>query len=443
MKFVSTTGNTQSRVSLREATMRPVCPDGGLYMPESIPQLPPAFFNNMNEMSLRDIGYVVARSFLSESIEASDIKDMVDHTLSFDMPLVKLDSQLYVMELFNGPSATFKDVATRFISSAYKRDIALGRFNARKPIALLATAGDSGAAMAIGMREVKGADIIILFPQGKINHIQREQLATAGNSVTAVEVRGSFDQCQRMVVEALSDPEINLGAEITSLNSLNILRLLPQMFHYFHAVASVMRKNPKAAAVSFALPGGNLGNLTAGIIAKRMGLPVQHFFVGVNANSPLPEYLASGVFRQHMPVSTIAGAIDVVNPANFKRMECLYHGDHKLMAEDISAAVCESTEAIFGNMADCHKRYGYLTDPHTATAYAAAKNMRHDDGVTVILATSHPAKSPEAVFNATGVYPVTPPSIASLGDKRGRVIKISPRYPALRNLILNDILANS
>lgn len=411
-------------------------------MPEDIPMLPPAFFNNMNEMSLRDIGYVVARSFLSENIEASDIKDMVDHTLSFDMPLVKLDSRLYVIELFNGPSATFKDVATRFISSAYRRDIALGRFSPRKPIALLATAGDSGASMAMGMRDVKGADIIILFPQGKINHIQREQLATAGNSVTAVEVRGTFDQCQKMVIEALSDPGINHRAEITSLNSLNILRLLPQMFHYFHAVASVMRENPKAESVSFALPGGNLGNLTAGIIAKRMGLPVKHFFVGVNANSPLPDYLATGIYRQHTPVSTIAGAIDVVNPANFKRMEYLYRGDHGLMAKDISASVCESTESIFNSMADCHNRYRYLTDPHTATAYAAARNMNHGNDLTVILATSHPAKSPEAVFNATGVYPAAPPSIAALGDKRGRVIKISPRYPALKNLILNEILTN-
>ncbi len=423
--------------------MHPLCHDSGLYVPEIIPTLPRAFFDNMNEMTLRDISYVVARAFLSENIEAGKIKEIIDHALSFDIPLVKFDDNLYSLELFNGPSATFKDIAMRFISAIYGHEITHARSGSKPIVALLATAGDSGAAMAMGLKETKGTKVIILFPQGKINHIQREQLATAGDSVTAVEVRGSFDQCQRLVMETLADSELRPFADITSINSLNILRLLPQMFHYFHAVASVMRDTPGTTAVSFALPGGNMGNLTAGIMAKRMGLPIDKFYVGVNANSPLPEYLRSGTYMTIEPTSTITGAIDVVNPTNFKRLEYMFNNNYRLMAQEIKATLCSNTETIFNQMSECLSKYGYLTDPHTAIAYYAAKSNAISGHKTVMLATSHPAKSPEAVFNATGVYPPIPPSIAAVADKKVRVTKISPRYPALKNLILKIINNNS
>ena len=315
-------------MGLREAVMTGLAPDGGLYMPERIPVIPAAFFNNISGMSVRDIAFVVADLMLGDEIDSAEIRQIVNDTFTFDIPLVKVEDNIYSLELFHGPTYAFKDVGARFLARI------IGHYSSRpgsgKVKVLVATSGDSGGAVAAGFKDVPGVEVYILYPSGRLSRMQREQLDVAAGAVHPIEVLGTFDDCQRLVKEAFGDGELRREFELTSANSINICRLLPQMFYFFHAygVLAGREEGDMHGRVVMSIPSGNLGNLTAGLLAWRMGLPVKRFVVANNVNDVTVDYLLTGKFIPRRAVRTVACAMDVGNPSNISRILDMFAGDY-------------------------------------------------------------------------------------------------------------------
>ncbi len=406
MQFYST--NRQCRkATLREAVMTGLAPDGGLFMPERIPVIPGAFFNNIADMSIRDISYVVADLMLGDDIDSADIKKIIDETFTFDIPLMRIDTDLYVLELFHGPTLAFKDVGARFLARIISHYSDAAKNGVK---VLVATSGDSGGAVAAGFRDVPGVEVYVLYPHGGLTQFQRAQFTLPDSNIHPIEVLGTFDDCQRMVKETFGDPALRERMELTSANSINICRLLPQMFYFFHAYASLVHRDGPGDGVVISVPSGNLGNLTAGLLAMKMGLPVKRFVISNNSNSVTVDYLNDGIFEPRRAVRTMACAMDVGNPSNISRILDIFGGDHDAIARSVHGYRIPDNETL-DIMSLTHSASGYLLDPHGATALAALRKDLAPGEKGIFLETAHPSKFPRAVFEATGIrYPSVPPT---------------------------------
>ena len=398
MKYYST--NRQAPMaSLAEAVVRGLATDKGLYMPERIVPLPQEFFDGIDHMSFQEIAYEVARAFFGEDIPADDLRHIVYDTLPFDAPVVHVDGNIHSLELYHGPTLAFKDVGARFMARM------LGYFNGRQSTAnsqqnslvnvLVATSGDTGSAVANGFLGVEGIHVYVLYPKGKVSAIQEAQFTTLGQNITAIEVDGVFDDCQRLVKSAFMDAELNAHMQLTSANSINVARFLPQAFYYFYAYAQ-MKRMGKADELVFCVPSGNFGNITAGLFAQRMGLPVKRFIAANNSNDIFYQYLQTGEYRPRPSVLTIANAMDVGDPSNFARIVDLYEGSHAEICSRISGATY-SDEQIAATLADTYERTGYLLDPHGACGYRALAEGLQPTEQGVFLETAHPAKFRDTV----------------------------------------------
>ena len=397
MKYYST--NKQAPLaSLGEAVVRGLATDRGLYMPERIKPLTQEFFDHITEMSFQEIAFRVAEAFFGEDIPADDLRHIVYDTLAFDAPVVPVDSNIYSLELFHGPTLAFKDVGARFMARL------LGYFNRQQPTAngqqpmvnvLVATSGDTGSAVANGFLGVEGIHVYVLYPKGKVSAIQECQFTTLGQNITALEVDGVFDDCQRLVKSAFMDADLNAHMRLTSANSINVARFLPQAFYYFYAYAQ-MKRQGKADELVICVPSGNFGNLCAGLFAHSMGLPIKRFIAANNRNDIFYQYLKTGEYNPRPSVQTIANAMDVGDPSNFARILDLYGHSHEAICGLISGATYTDGQ-IADTVADTYRRTGYLLDPHGACGYRALAEMLLEGEQGVFLETAHPAKFRDTV----------------------------------------------
>ncbi len=422
--------NPKEKVSLREAVLKSISGNSGLYMPSKIPKLPAAFFKNLHRMSLKEIAFEVSKSMLGDDVPSSELKKIIEVALSFPIPLKKLNENLFVLELFHGPTLAFKDVGARFMAGLFEYFLANEN---REVIILVATSGDTGSAIANAFFNKKGVKVVILYPSGKVSPLQEKQLTTMGGNITALEVKGNFDDCQDLVKKAFSDEKINRKINLTSANSINFGRLLPQTFYYFHAVAQ-LGKNPKRVVIS--VPSGNFGNLTAGLIAKKMGLPVYKFIAATNKNHSVPDFLKSGKFKPGKTVFTISNAMDVGNPSNFSRMLYIYKGNAQQISYDIKGLWYNDNQTR-QSIGELYKKYSYQPDPHGAIAYAGLNGFGLTKNQTgIFLETAHPAKFPMEVEKSTGKKVTLPSSLKKLLLLKKKAIKISKEFSILKKILL-------
>ena len=386
MKYYSTNQQAPS-ASLSEAVVRGLATDRGLYMPERIKTLPQEFFDSIEEMSFQEIAYRVADAFFGEDIPADDLRHIVYDTLAFDAPVVHVDDNIHSLELYHGPTLAFKDVGARFMARLLGYFIKNEKGNVN---VLVATSGDTGSAVANGFLGVEGIHVYVLYPKGKVSAIQEVQFTTLGQNITALEVDGVFDDCQRLVKSAFMDAELNAHMRLTSANSINVARFLPQAFYYFYAYAQ-MKRQGKADELVICVPSGNFGNLCAGLFAHRMGLPIKRFIAANNRNDIFYQYLQTGEYNPRPSVQTIANAMDVGDPSNFARILDLYGHSHKAICGLISGATYDDKQ-IAETVADTYTRTGYLLDPHGACGYRALREMLQPGEQGVFLETAHPAK---------------------------------------------------
>lgn len=397
MNYYSTTHSSPS-ASLREAVIKGLAPDKGLYMPEKIARLPQHFFDGIDNFGLIEIARHVAYAFFGEDIPQEKLEEIVADTLSFDIPLVEVENGIYALELFHGPTFAFKDVGARFMPrllSYFVKEKRQSEVNV-----LVATSGDTGSAVANGFLGVEGIRVFVLYPSGKVSNIQEAQFTTLGQNIFALEIDGTFDDCQALVKSAFMDEQLNRQMDLTSANSINVARFLPQSFYYFHAYAQLARLQ-LADHVIIAVPSGNLGNLTAGLFAKRTGLPVKRFIAANNRNDVFFNYLKTGDYQPKPSVQTIANAMDVGAPSNFDRILDLYNHSHEAITKDISGYTF-SDEKIKSAIQQVHEHTGYLLDPHGACSYLALKEGKKADETGIFLATAHPAKFKETVEECIG-----------------------------------------
>ncbi|MDD3358135.1 MAG: threonine synthase [Parabacteroides sp.] len=397
MKYYST--NKQAPVAtLEEAVVKGLAGDKGLYMPERIKVLPDTFFEKMKEMSFQEISYVVADAFFGEDIDADTLKQIVYDTLPFDAPVVHVSDSIYSLELYHGPTLAFKDVGGRFMARLLGHFI---RKQGKKEVnVLVATSGDTGSAVANGFLGVPGIHVYVLYPKGKVSPIQECQFTTLGQNITALEVEGTFDDCQALVKSAFMDAELNAHMQLTSANSINVARFLPQAFYYFYAYAQ-LAKLGKVDNLVFCVPSGNFGNITAGLFGKRMGLPVKRFIAANNRNDIFLQYLLTGVYSPRPSVATIANAMDVGDPSNFARVLDLYGGSHDAICNDISGCMF-TDQQIAETLKNTFDETGYLLDPHGSCGYRALKEQLKDGETGVFLETAHPAKFKDTVEEILG-----------------------------------------
>lgn len=388
------TSNPERNYSLSDAVIKGLAPDNGLFMPVSIPVFSESEIEEFSQMSFREIGYAVIGALFSEDLSQDQIKELVDHTLVFDAPLVKVEQDIYSLELFHGPTLAFKDFGARFCSRLMSM---LVQHSDRKIHVLVATSGDTGSAVANGFLDVEGVDVLILFPKGKVSPLQEKQFTTLGRNITALEVEGSFDDCQRMVKSAFLDAELNEKLLLTSANSINIARWIPQSLYYFYGYSRLPKSEKK---VVFSVPSGNFGNLGAGVLAKKMGLPISYFIAATNVNDSVPQYLQGGSFLPRPSIQTVSNSMDVGNPSNFPRLQALFEGDEAQFREIVkgySYTDAQTLEAIRGLYPK-----GYTLDPHGAVGYLGLKEfMKSNPNCQgVFLETAHPGKFREVVEEA-------------------------------------------
>ena len=397
MRYYSTNGKAPL-ATLEKAVVKGLAEDKGLYMPERIKPLPQEFFDNIQDMSLQEIAYQVADCFFGEDVDAESLRKIVYDTLSFDIPLVKVEEPIYSLELFHGPTLAFKDVGARFMARLLQ--YFLQKENKGSVNVLVATSGDTGSAVANGFLGVEGIHVYVLYPKGKVSPIQECQFTTLGQNITAIEVDGVFDDCQALVKNAFMDEELNAKMQLTSANSINVARFLPQSFYYFYAYAQ-LKKKLKGEKVVCCVPSGNFGNICSALFGKRMGLPINRFIAANNANDIFYNYLQTGHYEPKPSVQTIANAMDVGDPSNFARILDLYGKSHEAICQDISGATY-TDQQIAETMKRCLAETGYQLDPHGACGYQALRDGLQEDEVGFFLETAHPAKFKQTVDEICG-----------------------------------------
>jgi threonine synthase len=407
-------------ISFEQAVIQGLAPDKGLYFPESITPLPADFFLNIGVLSNSEIAFEVIKQFVGDEIPKSELLKIIEETLCFDFPLVEVEENSYSLELFHGPTMAFKDVGARFMARC------LAYFNRnnseQKNTVLVATSGDTGGAVASGFLGVKGVDVVILYPSGKVSDIQEKQLTTLGQNIKALEIDGVFDDCQDMVKRAFLDGSLKYK-NLTSANSINIARWLPQMFYFFFAYKQLKSKN-KSLIVS--CPSGNFGNICAGILAKKLGLPITHFVASTNVNDTVPRYLESGNYNPKPSKSTISNAMDVGNPSNFIRLQEMYGNDLAEFQKDFSS-FSFSDEQTKEALKSIYKNSGYIAEPHGAVGYLGLKKemKKHSESIGIFLETAHPIKFSDIVEDTLNVKLPIPQQIESVLGKEKTSIKIS------------------
>jgi len=432
MKYRSTL-HRSPEVSLRDAVLHGSAPDGGLYMPVEIPHLKEDFLERLSSLTLPEIALEVGALFAGDEIPTQVLRKIVDEAFNFPLPLVTLGERLHILELFHGPTLAFKDFGARFMARLMAYFV---QESGKALTVIVATSGDTGSAVAQAFLSVPGIHVVILYPAGRVSTAQEKQLTTLGQNITALEVSGSFDDCQRLAKQALVDPVVTEKITLTSANSINIARLIPQSFYYFAAVAQLGR--PESLPV-FSVPSGNFGNLTGGLLAKRMGLGVAQFIAPTNANDVVPEFLRSGKLIPRASRHTISNAMDVGNPSNFARIVDLYENDLQAIRHDILGCSF-SDEQTLRVMHDVEQRHGYVLDPHTAVGVLgwqtfAKQNQNAAEGI--VLATAHPAKFAETVARATGVRPEMPERLAAFLDRPKKSISFPNRFSELQGFLLS------
>ena len=433
MEYYSTNHNTRN-VSLREAVVKGLAADRGLFMPERIPTLPSAFFKNIGNLSLQEISYAVANTLFGSDIDSSVLKNIVYDTLNFDIPLIHVNGDIYSLELFHGPTAAFKDVGARFMARLlghFTRQDDSGMVNV-----LVATSGDTGSAVANGFLGVEGVRIFVLYPKGKVSKIQEAQFTTLGQNITAIEVNGTFDDCQRLVKSAFLDDDLNAKMKLSSANSINVARFLPQMFYYFHAYAQLLQRRQADKDIVMAVPSGNFGNITAGLIAKRMGLPIKRFIAANNRNDIFYQYLLTGKYEPRASISTIANAMDVGDPSNFARVLDLYGNSHDRICQDISGC-SYSDEQISDTLADTYHRHGYLLDPHGAVAYRALIEGLKVGEAGIFIETAHPAKFKDTVESIIDESIPIPEKLEKFMNGTKQTVKMSSGFAAFKKFLIS------
>lgn len=435
MEYYSTNGDSK-QVSLSEAVIKGLAPDKGLYIPETIVSLPQDFFDNIDKMSFRQIACVVAEGFFGEDIPKEDLDKIVCETLSFETPLVNVDKDIYALELFHGPTAAFKDVGARFMARMLSYFIASSG-EKRHVTVLVATSGDTGSAVANGFLGVDGIDVVVLYPRGKVSPIQEIQFTTLGNNITALEIDGTFDDCQRLVKSAFMDEELNKKFKLTSANSINIARFLPQAFYYFNAYAQLKAQGRERDMV-VAVPSGNFGNITAGLYGKRMGLPIKRFIVANNRNDIFLQYLNTGKYRPKASIQTIANAMDVGDPSNFARVLALYGGDVSKIREDITAYSYQD-EQIANTIREVYKRADYLLDPHGACGYMALKEGLIEGETGVFLETAHPAKFLDTVEPIINKVVEIPQTLRTFLSGQKQTIELSSDFDDFKRFLTAEL----
>jgi threonine synthase len=426
------TKNKASFVSLKEAVFKGLPPDNGLYMPDHIPALPDSFYENIDRLSFQDIAFEVCKALIGDEIPDQDLRSIVSDVLTFEAPVVKVEENMHVLELFHGPSFAFKDFGARFMA----RLMSYFLEKEKKEITILvATSGDTGSAVAQGFLNMPGISVVILYPSGKVSEIQEKQLTTLGHNVTALEVNGNFDDCQKMVKEAFLDPELSSKINLSSANSINISRLIPQSFYYFYAYAQVKKLGKP---VVFCTPSGNFGNLCGGLIARSMGLPIEKFVASTNANDIVPNYLTNGIFNPKPSIPTISNAMDVGNPSNFARIQDFYDSDLEKTRAQISgySFTDDETREV---MAEVYTKTGYVMCPHTAVAYLGLKSYFNDtksNATGVFLATAHPAKFVDIVEETIGAKVEIPQKLQDAMNKQKQSLIMSNKFQDLKNYLL-------
>jgi threonine synthase len=407
------------RVDLKEAILRSLPPDNGLYMPDSLPVLGEEFWKTWRHLSFSEIGFSVAQAFFGEDVPAADLREIVEGTVTFDAPLVSLAPDDHILELFHGPTLAFKDFGARFMARLMAW---LTRGEDRELTVLVATSGDTGGAVASAFHHVPGTRVIILYPQGKVSGLQEKQLTALGGNITALEIDGSFDDCQALVKSAFLDRELSESLNLTSANSINLSRLVPQSFYYIHSA----RQLPEGVEPVFVVPSGNFGNLTAGLLAANLGLPVRHFVAATNQNDVIPEYLRGGEYQPRPSIATLSNAMDVGSPSNFVRMQALFGGSWDRMKTRIHGAMFTDEETRAA-IREVKSLYDYAIDPHGAIGWLAARQWRahHPGSSTITLETAHPAKFPDVMVAELGPDAVeVPERLAILANREKQAIQL-------------------
>ena len=430
MRYYST-GGKAPLTGLREAVIRGLAEDRGLYMPERIPRLPDGFFETIGTRSFPDIACRVADAFFAEDIPAGDLHGIVRETLSFDCPLREVEPGIFALELFHGPTLAFKDVGARFMARML-RHFTRGTGDIR---VLVATSGDTGSAVANGFLGVEGIRVFVLYPKGKVSPIQESQFTTLGQNITALEIDGCFDDCQALVKAAFADAELRATQRLTSANSINVARFLPQAFYYFHAYAQLQRKG-LADKVVCCVPSGNFGNLCAALFGKRMGLPVHRFIAANNANRVFYDFLQDGEYRPRASVQTLANAMDVGDPSNFARIWDLYGHDLRALRAEVSGATYTDGQ-IAETIRDCYARTGYVLDPHGACGYRALKEGLRPGETGFFCETAHPAKFKDSVERILGAPVAVPERLAAFMQGTRRAVPLGKDYESFRQYLLS------
>lgn len=433
MKYYST-NHKAPLASLHEAVVRGLAPDRGLYMPERINKLPQSFFDHIDKLSFQEIAYQVAQAFFGEDVAADDLKQIVYDTLAFDCPLVEVEPNIYSLELFHGPTLAFKDVGARFMARLLQYFI---RQEGNEQVnVLVATSGDTGSAVANGFLGVDGIHVYVLYPKGKVSKIQESQFTTLGQNITAIEVDGVFDDCQRLVKQAFMDDELCHHMKLTSANSINVARFLPQAFYYFYAYAQLKRMGKENDYV-ICVPSGNFGNITAAIFGQKMGLPVKRFIAANNANDIVYKYLQTGKYEPRDSQQTIANAMDVGDPSNFARIYDLFGGSHEQISALMSGATYSDAQIRY-TMKACHDTTGYILDPHGACGYQALKDQLLPGEHGVFGETAHPAKFKNVVEDAIGTEVQIPERLAAFMKGTKQSVEMTKDFDSFKKFLMEQ-----
>lgn len=434
MKYIST--RQQEETNIKTAILKGLADDGGLFMPEYIPKLDSEFFENLSNFTLQEIGFRVAKEFLGESISDENLKEIIDEVLNFEIPAVKISDNIYSLELFHGPTMAFKDVGARFMARM------MSYFSEGKPMKVIAaTSGDTGSAVASGFFGVPGIEVYILYPKGKVSPLQEKQLTTWGGNIKALEIDGNFDDCQALAKQILSDEELNQKFTLTSANSINIARLIPQSFYYFWAFAQLQKLGKP---IVFSVPSGNFGNLVAGLFAKKMGLPIHQFIASTNENDVVPKFLETGNYEPKPSRQTISNAMDVGNPSNFERMKSLFSNDISEFRKEI-VSYSFSDEETKNTMRKVKKEFNYTLDPHGAVAYLGLENLRQaqsdnisENFIGILLETAHPAKFVEVVEEVLKEKVIIPEKLEAFNKKEKQSLEFSVDFESLKSYLMKE-----
>ena len=434
MKYYSTNGKAPI-ADLHKAVVKGLAEDRGLYMPERINKLPQAFFDNIEKMSFQEIAYTVASAFFGEDVDPDALHDIVYDTLSFDCPVVQVKDSIYTLELFHGPTLAFKDVGARFMARLLQYFIRQEQGNQQVNV-LVATSGDTGSAVANGFLGVDGIHVYVLYPKGKVSPIQECQFTTLGKNITAIEVDGVFDDCQALVKSAFMDAELNQHMKLTSANSINVARFLPQAFYYFNAYAR-MKEQGKANNLVMCVPSGNFGNICAALFGHQMGLPIKRFIAANNANDIFYKYLQTGKYEPKPSKQTLANAMDVGDPSNFARIYDLYGKSHERITSLISGATY-TDDQIRQTMRACYEDTKYILDPHGACGYQALADGLHSDEVGVFCETAHPAKFKEKVDEILGIDVEIPERLANFMKGQKQSVPMTKDFADFKQYLMKQ-----